>query len=66
MERDMLPGEKRIYSLTLRVEEMEWVKLQEKAESRGVDRSIVHRDALRKYLELEAPTNEHFSPPRKR
>lgn len=66
MASNVLPGEKRICRVSVRVEETERNRLIELADQRGVDTSVVHRDALRKYLELEAPTNEHFSPPRKR
>lgn len=66
MAREVLPGEKKICQLVLRVEETERERLLELADSRGVDSSIVHREALRQYLDLEGPTNERFNPTRGR
>lgn len=66
MARLVLPGEKKICQLSVRVEETERNRLVELADSRGMEPSSIHREALRAYLELDAPVDERISPPRGR
>lgn len=61
-----LPGEKRIERLGLRVEEGEKRALEERAREENVPTSFIHRQALRQYLNLEDPDDEHFPPIKRR
>lgn len=65
MERKVLPGEKRIYQESTRVEEEERRAIQQRADREGVPRSFVMRQAIRQYLELEDPEDEYLPPVRR-
>lgn len=66
MERRLLPGEKRIFQESTRVEEAEREAIQCRADREGVPRSFVVRQAIRHYLELEDPEDEYLPPVRRR
>jgi hypothetical protein len=65
MARQMLPGEKRIEWLGVRVEEAERKALEDRARRDGVPTSVAHRQAIRHYLELEDPADEYLPPVRR-
>jgi len=60
-----LPGEKRIYQESTRLEEAEREEIQRRADQEGVPRSFIVRQAIRHYLELEDPADEYLPPIRR-